>query len=223
MVGEGCKVMRDRVETWCGGSEVSRDMGENVRTDEFTNRPSICGWEKSAIDANGHSLQVVIGLTVIHGDQRRSGSDGDESRLQNGEMTSTDRISHVGVMWALLSNPTPIDHLNQLGHRWLQIRAYTAVSNPLSLRSPSILPIQPCSTPPFRLVSYNLRYDIKPDDITVETSLNQLPDPTLEPSYLGLAGKEQPWSARRIRIAQDILNEGVALAGSTSLLHATFE
>ena len=64
------------------------------------------------------------------------------------------------------------------------------------------------------MVSYNLRYDVKPDSITVKQSLATLPDPTLEPSYLSLAGREHPWSSRRIRIAQDLLNEGVALAGT---------
>jgi len=71
----------------------------------------------------------------------------------------------------------------------------------------------PNSTLSFRLASYNLRYDWKPDNITVEESLAALQDPTREPPYLGLAGKEQPWSSRRIRIAQDLLSEGVALAG----------
>ena len=70
------------------------------------------------------------------------------------------------------------------------------------------------STLSFRLATYNLRYDVKPDDISVKESLAALRDPTVEPSYLGLAGKEQPWSSRRIRIAQDLLSEGIALAGN---------
>ncbi|KAF9781131.1 Endonuclease/exonuclease/phosphatase [Thelephora terrestris] len=60
---------------------------------------------------------------------------------------------------------------------------------------------------------YNLRYDCKPDQIAVKDSIARLPDPSLQPSYLSLAGKEQPWSSRRIRIAQDLLRECVALAG----------
>ena len=70
----------------------------------------------------------------------------------------------------------------------------------------------------FRLVSYNLRYDCKPDNITVKESLATLQNPSREPLYLGLAGHEQPWSSRRIRIAQDLLNEGVALAGTSRRL-----
>jgi len=40
-------------------------------------------------------------------------------------------------------------------------------------------------------------------------------DPTQQPLYLGLAGHEQPWSSRRIRIAQDLISEGVVLAGTS--------
>ena len=65
----------------------------------------------------------------------------------------------------------------------------------------------------FKLASYNIRYDFKPDNITVKESLASLPDPSQEPRYLSLAGREQPWSSRRIRIAQDLLNERVDLAG----------
>ena len=64
------------------------------------------------------------------------------------------------------------------------------------------------------MVSYNLRYDCKPDKITVKESLAALQDPSQEPSYLSLAGQEQPWSSRRIRIAQDLLSEGIVLAGA---------
>ena len=81
----------------------------------------------------------------------------------------------------------------------------------------SIPPTRPVSGPSslsFRLVSYNIRYDFKPDNITVKESLAKIQDPTREPSYLSLAGREQPWSSRRIRIAQDLLSEGVVLAGA---------
>ena len=58
-----------------------------------------------------------------------------------------------------------------------------------------------------KLVSYNIRYDFKADNITVRETLASLRDPTQEPRYLGLVGQEQPWSSRRIRIAQDLLHE----------------
>lgn len=64
----------------------------------------------------------------------------------------------------------------------------------------------------FRIASYNLRYDSKPDNVTVQQTLDNLADPLVEPQYLKLAG-EQPWSARRIKIAQELLNEGTVLAG----------
>ncbi|KAJ7282386.1 Endonuclease/exonuclease/phosphatase [Mycena rebaudengoi] len=63
-----------------------------------------------------------------------------------------------------------------------------------------------------RLVTYNLRYDSQPDNLTVQQSLDALPDPLAEPPYLRLVG-EQPWSLRRLRVAQDLLSEGVVLAG----------
>ena len=92
--------------------------------------------------------------------------------------------------------------------------------------SPTILSVvyfYSTSAHSFRLVSYNLRYDVKHDNITVKDSLAKLPDPTLKPSYLSLAGQEQPWSSRRIRIAQDILNEGVVLAGARGSLFICHE
>jgi len=79
---------------------------------------------------------------------------------------------------------------------------------------PFLRPVFSPSTLSFRLVSYNIRYDIKPDNIAVKESLAALSDSTRQPSYLSLAGHEQPWSTRRIRIAQDLLSEGVVLAGA---------
>jgi len=86
----------------------------------------------------------------------------------------------------------------------------------------SLSPLSNPRTFSFRLVSYNLRYDYMPDNITVEQSLATLQDPTQQPSYLSLAGKEQPWSSRRIRIAQDLLSEGVVIAGTTRNYIARF-
>ncbi|KAI0696360.1 mannose-6-phosphatase [Cytidiella melzeri] len=62
-----------------------------------------------------------------------------------------------------------------------------------------------------RISTYNLRYDSMPDNITVQQSLASLRDPTVAPTYLGLEG-EQPWSTRRIKVAQHLLHAGVVMA-----------
>ncbi|KAJ7193608.1 Endonuclease/exonuclease/phosphatase [Mycena pura] len=65
-----------------------------------------------------------------------------------------------------------------------------------------------------RLVTYNLRYDARPDNITVQQSLAALPDPLVSPGYQRRSGdSEQPWSLRRLRVAEQLLSEGVVLAG----------
>ncbi|CAK5283041.1 unnamed protein product [Mycena citricolor] len=63
-----------------------------------------------------------------------------------------------------------------------------------------------------RFVTYNLRYDSRPDTISVAQSLTHLPDPLDSPRYLAKAG-EQPWSTRRLRVAEHLLGEGIVLAG----------
>ncbi|KAJ6483840.1 Endonuclease/exonuclease/phosphatase [Mycena vitilis] len=67
-------------------------------------------------------------------------------------------------------------------------------------------------TMPLRFVTYNLRYDSQPDGITVQQSLDTLPDPLIGPGYLRKSG-EQPWSTRRLRVAEHLLGERIALAG----------
>jgi hypothetical protein len=63
-----------------------------------------------------------------------------------------------------------------------------------------------------RFVTYNLRYDSQPDNITVQQSLATIPDPLAAPGYLRKNG-EQPWSLRRLRVAEHLLGEGIVLAG----------
>ncbi|KAJ7263436.1 Endonuclease/exonuclease/phosphatase [Mycena rebaudengoi] len=63
-----------------------------------------------------------------------------------------------------------------------------------------------------RLVTYNLRFDSQPNNITVQQSLAALPDPLVQPAYLALTA-EQPWSTRRLHVAQHLLSEGIVLAG----------
>lgn len=63
-----------------------------------------------------------------------------------------------------------------------------------------------------RFVTYNLRYDAQPDNVSVQESLDSLPDPLVAPGYQRKSG-EQPWSLRRLRVAEHLLSEGVVLAG----------
>ncbi len=63
-----------------------------------------------------------------------------------------------------------------------------------------------------RFVTYNLRYDSQSDGISVAQSIAQIPDQLQEQPYLELRG-EQPWSKRRLLVAQQVLSEGIVLAG----------
>ncbi|KAK7059981.1 Endo/exonuclease/phosphatase domain-containing protein, partial [Favolaschia claudopus] len=63
-----------------------------------------------------------------------------------------------------------------------------------------------------RFVTYNLRFDAQPDSISVAQSLDRLTDPLVEPKYLSKGG-EQPWSLRRMRVAEHLLSEGAVLCG----------
>lgn len=62
------------------------------------------------------------------------------------------------------------------------------------------------------LLSYNLRFDALPDDITVKQSLDSQEDPLILPNFLHSSG-EKPWSLRRMRIAEQILGESPLIAG----------
>lgn len=64
-----------------------------------------------------------------------------------------------------------------------------------------------------RISTYNLRFDSMPDSITVQQSLSSLPDPLVAPAFLGISG-EQPWSTRRIKVAEHLLHEGVVMASA---------
>jgi endonuclease/exonuclease/phosphatase family metal-dependent hydrolase len=68
------------------------------------------------------------------------------------------------------------------------------------------------ATSAMKLVTYNLRYDSKPNDITVQETLDSLPDPLTEPKYYATS-KEQPWSTRRVRVVENLLNKGIVIAG----------
>ncbi|KAL1718203.1 Endonuclease/exonuclease/phosphatase [Schizophyllum commune] len=68
------------------------------------------------------------------------------------------------------------------------------------------------SSSAMRVGSWNLRYDSQPDNITVAESLAALGDPLQEPAYLQNTS-ERPWSTRRVRVAELLLNKGVEVIG----------
>ncbi|KAF8871056.1 Endonuclease/exonuclease/phosphatase [Mucidula mucida] len=63
--------------------------------------------------------------------------------------------------------------------------------------------MRPLATSALRLATWNLRFDSQPNSISVSDTLASLPSPLDEPQYLAIAnGAEQPWSTRRIRVAE---------------------
>ncbi|OCH84830.1 hypothetical protein OBBRIDRAFT_374282 [Obba rivulosa] len=66
--------------------------------------------------------------------------------------------------------------------------------------------------PSVRMATYNLRFDSEPDSKPVQQSIDELPSSLQEPRYSEYHG-EQPWSLRRVKIAQQLLNEDVVLVG----------
>lgn len=79
------------------------------------------------------------------------------------------------------------------------------------LRATSSLTRSTTPVSPIRISTYNLRYDSQPDAITVQQSLASLSDPLAPVSYLAKKG-EQPWSTRRIKVAEHLLHAGVVMA-----------
>ena len=69
-----------------------------------------------------------------------------------------------------------------------------------------------------RLASWNLRYDVNPDDTPLDHSLAALPDPLLPPRTLPVG--EQPWSARRVAVARTLFTAQVDLIGRCALLRS---
>lgn len=69
-----------------------------------------------------------------------------------------------------------------------------------------------------RIMSFNVRYDSIPDGISVQQSLKGLSRGVpQEPAYYSNT-TEQPWSLRRLYVANDILFNKVDLFGSPSIL-----
>lgn len=66
---------------------------------------------------------------------------------------------------------------------------------------------------PVRIMSWNLRFDSMPNNITVPQTIASLPNPIPEPATFLNLTDEQPWSTRRIKVAQRILSEQVQILG----------
>ncbi|KAI0059939.1 mannose-6-phosphatase [Artomyces pyxidatus] len=91
---------------------------------------------------------------------------------------------------------------------WLLSIAALAALAFFSLSSSTVM----AASTSFRMVTWNLRFDSMPNNITVQQSLDALPDPMVQPAFLNLTD-EQPWSTRRIKVAQRLLSENIVLAG----------
>lgn len=87
----------------------------------------------------------------------------------------------------------------------------------MALLFASVILSSPLFAMAFRMVSWNLRYDSQPNNITVEESVSALPDPLQGVDYLNITS-EQPWSTRRLRVVELVLSEGVILAGTLNVL-----
>jgi len=62
-------------------------------------------------------------------------------------------------------------------------------------------------------MTWNVRLDALPDNITLAESIAALPDPVAQPAEFYAVNGEQPWSARRMRIYERILTEEVDIFG----------
>ncbi|THH12233.1 hypothetical protein EW145_g106 [Phellinidium pouzarii] len=71
--------------------------------------------------------------------------------------------------------------------------------------------VMPSSTHEIRLATWNLRFDSQPDSIGVEETLANLPPTLQEPArYTNITG-EKPWSTRRVKVAQQLMDRGVVI------------
>ncbi|KAF5356548.1 hypothetical protein D9758_008293 [Tetrapyrgos nigripes] len=68
-----------------------------------------------------------------------------------------------------------------------------------------------------RIATWNLRFDSMPDNITVEQSVNALPDPLQQPVFLN-GFIERPWSTRRLRVAENLLSEDIQIVNDLAEL-----
>lgn len=65
-----------------------------------------------------------------------------------------------------------------------------------------------------RMLSFNLRFDSQPDKISVDETLNNLPDPLSQRSVFYKNPNERRWSVRRIGVANEVVFNKVDIAGA---------
>lgn len=65
-----------------------------------------------------------------------------------------------------------------------------------------------------RLGTWNLRYDVMPDNITVQETIANLKDHLVEPDPYHSNPVELPWSTRRTYVSSTLLHERVQLIGT---------
>lgn len=65
-----------------------------------------------------------------------------------------------------------------------------------------------------RVMTYNVRYDSMPDDISVQQTIDSLTrEIPSQPPHFYANTSEKPWSTRRIHVANDILLTGADIYG----------
>ena len=72
------------------------------------------------------------------------------------------------------------------------------------------------------VMSWNLRYDRIPDNVPLADSLRAIPGPLVAPHKFHHGFGEQPWSVRRIRVAQLVRTADVDLAGQHQYLRVCY-
>lgn len=64
-----------------------------------------------------------------------------------------------------------------------------------------------------RFMSYNVRFDSQPDSLSVHDSLHSLPSRSTSAPIYYANNTEQPWSLRRLYVANDIIFNHVDIFG----------
>lgn len=113
--------------------------------------------------------------------------------------------------WLLTHVYTPLVHNGGLGSIFYSPPRTMFLISALIQLAAVILLSNSVLTRAMRLVTHNLRFDSQPNNITVQQSIDNLPDPLQQPAFQSIT-TEQPWSTRRIRISQHLLGEGIVLA-----------
>jgi len=71
----------------------------------------------------------------------------------------------------------------------------------------------PAESTCLRVLSLNLRYDSQPDNLSVDETIRNLPDPLAEKNIYYRNTGERQWSDRRIAVANEVLFNRVDVIG----------